>query len=308
MLDNAAGIAQSLGLDPVKVADLFRQLVSESVRAQRVNKPKDLVGKTALVVGGSGRMGRWACRFFSNRGAKIQVFDSRGEVDGYENVTTLADNAKKADIVIVTSPLGMAPEDLKAVIESGPDGLVFDLCSIKSHIAGLLREANVRGIRIASIHPMFGPGASSPRGRNVLICDFGSDDASKETYDLFASWGARTIMIELDEHDRLMTYVLGLSHLTSLLFAESARRSGEKISGLKEVQGPTFERLATVAIEVAGESRRVYHDIEFLNPNTKQLIAVMEDALKELRGASLDPNPKAFGKLMDTDREYMEAE
>ena len=308
VLDHASELAQSLGLDPTRVTELFKQMISESARAQRAVKTGDLAGKSALVVGGSGRMGRWACRLLSNRGATVKAFDSRGEVVGYETVPNIADHAKKADIVVIASPLGAVPNDLKAVLDCGPDGLVFDVCSVKSHIAGLLREANVRGIRIASIHPMFGPSAPSPRGRTVLVCDFGSDDASKETYNLFSSWGARTIMIELDEHDRLMAYVLGLSHLSSLMFAGSARRSGEKVSGLREVQGPTFEKLATLSREVVGESRRVYHDIQFLNPNTRQMIAAMEEAFKELRSASLDPNPKAFAKLIDADREYLEAE
>jgi chorismate mutase/prephenate dehydrogenase len=308
ILDHVADLAQPLGLDPTKTRELFRQMISESVRKQRVAKPADLKGKTVLVVGGSGRMGTWLCRFLSNRGAAVKVFDPRGELDGYENVTSLAVHAKKSDIVVIASPLGTVAEDLKAVVDSGPDGLVFDVCSIKSHIVGLLRDANIRGIRISSIHPMFGPSAPSPRGRNVLICDFGSDDANKETYNLFSSWGARTIMIELDEHDRLMAYVLGLSHMTALLFAGSARRSGEKIAGLREIQGPTFEKLASISREVASESRRVYHDIQSLNPNSRQMIAAMEDAFRELRSAALDPAPKMFSRIVDSDKEYMEAE
>ncbi len=308
VLDRIADLAQSLGMDSTRTRELFRQMISESVKSQRVAKPKDLEGRKVLIVGGAGRMGRWACRFLSNRGATVRVYDPRGEIDGYENVASLQDHAKKADIVVIASPLGAVPDDLKAVVECGPDGLVFDVSSIKSHIAPFLRDANVRGIKIASIHPMFGPGAPSPRGRNVLICDFGSDDANKETYDLFSSWGARTIMIELDEHDRLMAYVLGLSHLTSFLFAGSARRSGEKVAGLREVQGPTFEKLVSISREAVNESRRVYHDIQSLNPNSKQMIAAVEDAFRELKAAALDPDPKRFAKIVDADREYMEAE
>jgi len=308
VLDHVAEFAESFDLDPVKTKELFREMISESVRTQRVTKPVDLDGKSVLVVGGTGRMGRWACRFLSNRGAALKVYDARGELDGYENVPSLAGYAKKADIVVITSPLGVVAEDLRAVIDSGPDGLVFDISSIKSHIVGVLREANERGIRIASVHPMFGPSAPSPKGRNVLVCDFGSDDANKETYSLFTSWGARTIMIELDEHDRLMAYVLGLSHLTSLLFAGTARRSGEKMAGLREVQGPTFDRLSSISREVSAESRRIYHDIQSLNPNSRQMIAAMEDAFRELKTAVLDPDPKRFAKIVDANREYMEAE
>ena len=308
ILDHISDLAGSLGIDPAKTSELFRQMISESVRNQRAAQPSDLDGKTVLVVGGSGRMGRWACRFLSNRGASIKVIDPRGELDGYENVTSLPEHAKKADIVVIASPLGTIADDLKAVIEAGPDGLVFDVSSIKSHIVGFLREANLRGIRIASIHPMFGPTAPSPKGRNVLICDFGSDDASKEVYELFSSWGARTIMIELDEHDRLMAYILGLAHLSALMFAGTARRSGEKMAGLREVQGPTFDKLSSVSREVASESRRVYHDIQSLNPNSRQMIAAMEDAFRELKIAALDPDPKRFAKIVDADREYMEAE
>jgi len=308
VLDRVGDLSGSLGLDPDQTRELFRQIISESVRTQRTARPKDLDGKSVLVVGGSGRMGRWTCRFFSSRGATVRVFDPRGELDGYENIGSLPEHAKRSDFVVIAGALGVAPEHLRSVIDCGPDGLVFDVCSIKSHIAPLLREANMKGIRIASIHPMFGPSAPSPKGRNVLICDFGSEDANKEIYELFSSWGARTLIVELDEHDRLMAYVLGLAHLTSLLFAGAARKSGEKIAGLREVQGPTFEKLAAVSKEVASESRRVYHDIQLLNPNSKQMIAAAEDALRELKSAALDPDPKRFSKIVDADKEFMEAE
>jgi chorismate mutase/prephenate dehydrogenase len=115
-------------------------------------------------------------------------------------------------------------------------------------------------------------------------------------------------MVELEEHDRLMAYVLGLAHMSSLLVVGAARRSGEKVAGLREVQGPTFDKLTSISKEVVNESKRVYHDIQALNPNSKQMISAMEEAFRELKSAALDPDPKRFARIMDVDKEYMEAE
>jgi chorismate mutase/prephenate dehydrogenase len=153
---------------------------------------------------------------------------------------------------------------------------------------------------------MFGPSAASPNRRNVVICQCGSDAADKAAAKLFGSSGANVVMLGLDEHDRLMAYALGLPHLCTLTFAMVADSSGTDISSLKSVQGPSFERCSRIAAELSNESRRVYHDIQLLNPHSRRLMTGFERAVKELRNAALAEDPESFRKIMDRCKMFAE--
>lgn len=300
--------ARALGLPNTMGEALAGTLISDSVRIQKSKKTKQLATKKAVVVGGAGRMGEWTCRFLSNRGADVVVWDPRGKLKGYSNIRSLIPAATEADIVVVASPLGACPSDLREVLEASPGGLVFDLCSVKSHLGAELRGAADEGMLVCSVHPMFGPGAPSPEGRNVLICDCGSEQAVDLAYVLFSGAGAHVSMLSLERHDELMAYILGLSHLCVLLFAETLGESGIGLSEFSRAQGPSFERLVHMARELSIESRRVYHDIQALNPNTREVVSAMETALNNLKRASLDNDPEKFRAIMDSGKKYLEVD
>jgi prephenate dehydrogenase/chorismate mutase len=299
-----AGRAMGVGADAA--SRIARCLISESVRTQSQTASDALKGERALVAGGSGRMGAWMCGFLSNRGADVRIWDPRGTLRGYKSERTLSDFARKADLMVLASPLGACPEELDMIVDLAPEGVVFDICSVKSHIAGRLRKAAKDGVLVTSAHPMFGPGVASPKGRNVLVCGCGCAKADRLVSGIFSSAGASVSRVRLERHDALMAYVLGLSHLCVLLFAVSARRSGIKAEELRRAQGPSFKKLSRMAHELSNESRRVYHDIQSLNPNTRGMVESMEAALADLREAALVDEPTRFGKIMDSNRDYLE--
>ena len=300
--------ARALGLPDAMAGDLAGMLISDSVRVQKSKKTKQLATKKAVVVGGAGRMGQWTCRFLSDRGADVVVWDPRGRLNGYSNIRSLIPAVPEADIVVIASPLGACPSDLRAVLDASPGGLVFDLCSVKSHLAADLRGAADEGALVCSVHPMFGPSVPSPAGRNVLVCDCGSERAMDLAYVMFSGAGAHVSMLSLERHDELMAYVLGLSHLCILLFAKTLDESGIGLSEFSRAQGPSFDRLTRMARELSGESRRVYHDIQALNPNTRDVISAMETALKDLKRASLDSSPEKFRSIMDSGGKFLEVD
>jgi chorismate mutase/prephenate dehydrogenase len=294
------------GVDRALAQKMARLLIEDSVRVQKIRKTKGLAARRGLVIGGSGRMGGWTCRFLSDRGARVSIWDPRGRLDGYDDVKSIEQGAKGADIIVVASPLGACSDDLDKVIEARPTGLVFDLCSVKAHISGQLRKAARGGLKITSIHPMFGPVVPSPKGQNVLVCGCGCAEADDEVSRIFSSAGANVSKVSLEKHDELMAYVLGLSHLCTLLFASTLERSGIRLAELDAVQGPSFKRLSSMASELSHESKRVYHDIQALNPHTRHLISAMETVLRDVKRASLDNDHSGFSKIMEADRRYFE--
>jgi chorismate mutase/prephenate dehydrogenase len=298
--------ARSKGSDPdiaVKIAEL---LIFDSIVIQSRKTRKDLAGKNALVVGGSGRMGAWICRRLSNRGATVKVWDPRGRLEGYENVKALGSAVRGSDITVIASPLGTAPAELRLVLKANPEGLVFDVCSVKSHIAKQLRAAARSGVKVASVHPMFGPNVPTPKGRNVIVCDCGNAEGVTLAAKLFSGAGANVVRVPLEKHDELMAYVLGLSHLSLLLFASTLADSGKSLDALRDAQGPSFERMLAASRELSRESVRVYHDIQALNPNTRPMFAKFVNSVKFLKMASIQKDPARFRKLMESNRKYLE--
>ncbi len=306
VVDKMAALACSLGGDRKLAKEAARLLIAEAVAVQREEPELPLEGAKALVVGGSGSMGAWTCRFLSNRGAKVKVWDPRGRLGGYSNARLLAPAVSESDIIFIASPLGLASEELRMVLDEGPEGLVIEICSVKSHIAAQLRQAAASGYRVASVHPMFGPRAPSPKGLNVVVCDCGCREATGRAKRLFSDAGADIAELYLEEHDRMMSYILGLSHLTALTFATTLASSGRRTSELREVQGTSFARLADIAQEVSAESRRVYHDIQCLNPHTREMVEAAEHALKELKEAALATDHDRFISSMESARRQME--
>lgn len=298
--------ARALDVDERLAGQIARLLIADAVRVQRAAHPMPVKGKETLVIGGAGRMGEWMCRFLSNRGASVKVWDPRGRLSGHVNVHTLDPYARIADIVVVASPLGVCPEELQAAIECRPTGVVFDLCSIKTHIAGILRRAAADGIKVTSVHPMFGPRVANPQGLNVLVCDVGSKAATQFARRLFAGAGARVTELYLEEHDRLMAYVLGLPHSCGLLFGGTLARSDTASEVFRKIQGTSFSKLAALSKEISLESKRIYHDIQSLNPNTKQMMESMEVTLKEIRSAAADTDPVRFANIMESIKAYLE--
>ena len=298
--------AAKAGLSAGTGRAIAKALMADGVSSQKEKTPLPLKGRRALVVGGSGKMGEWTCRFLSCRGAEVTVWDPRGKLKGYRNVTEI-DRAKDADIVVVASPLGVARDELAKVIEAAPKGLVFDLCSVKAHIAQTLCNAAADGMTVTSVHPMFGPRAPSPEGLNVLVCGCGSAKADRMAEALFSEAGAKVSKLTLTEHDELMAYALAMPHITALLFGGTLAESGRSMAELSPAGGTSYARLLAIAKEVSGESKRVYHDIQSLNPNTRGAIEAVERVLSELKDAALDGEPQAFGRIMEKQRKYLEA-
>lgn len=295
--------ARALGLDERMATTIATTIIEEAVRTQLEQDVRHLQGKKVVVIG-AGRMGAWTARFASNRGAAVSVHDPRGTLDGYDNLQSPEQGAGDADFVIVASPLGTAKEDLRALFSAKPSGIVFDLCSVKSYLKDFLREGVANGFKVTSVHPMFGPGAITPRGKNVLVCSCGCKEADVAARQLFENEGAIVTEVPMDDHDRLIAHVLGAPHICALVFGRAVSKSGLSSKDLATAYGPSFATLCALAKGISNESRRVYHDIQKLNPHTAEAIRSIEQALDELRNASLDEDPAGFARIMDDERDF----
>lgn len=289
--------------------DLARLLIEESVRVQdATDRPAVDEGRRVLVVGGAGRMGSWLCRYFRGQGERVAVNDIAGPLDGFPFAADLEGAAQDAEVIALATPISAAASVLRDLIKADPDGLVFDVCSLKAPIRMELEQAAADGMAVTSVHPLFGPSVGSLAGRNILFCDCGNRGALDRAMDVFRGTGANLHEASLDRHDALMARILGLSHATNILFFNALARGPFAANELELASSTTFERQVAAARSVAGENPDLYFEIQALNPHTEAVLRDLEASLADLREAVLRGDADAFRSLMDTGRRFFGGE
>jgi chorismate mutase/prephenate dehydrogenase len=156
------------------------------------------------------------------------------------------------------------------------------------------------------VHPMFGPDTTLLSGRHVIFIDLGDADALEEARGLFTSTMADLVVMSLDEHDRLIAYVLGLSHALNIAFFTALAGSGEAAPRLARMSSTTFDAQLDVATRVAAESPELYYEIQSLNAYGEDSLQALHGAVEQLHRAVRERDAAAFTELMQRGREYLQ--
>ncbi|MEO8671704.1 MAG: bifunctional chorismate mutase/prephenate dehydrogenase [Tahibacter sp.] len=308
VLDNVRQHARDEGIDPELAAGLMELLIAASLTRQEKDTVRALSqgeGKHALVIGGNGRMGGWFARFLDAQGYAVEIADPAGAPEGFAHRARWDDGMLDQDLIVVATPLRAAARILTALAEQRPAGVVFDLGSIKTPLREPLRALQRAGVRVTSIHPMFGPNAQVLAGRHVVLVDVGDREALETVRGLFASTTAVAVEMDLDEHDRLIALVLGLSHALNIAFFSALAASGIAPERLKAVSSTTFSAQLAIAEGVAAENPQLYFEIQSLNEHNGMALAALDDAVHGLLAAVRNGDEAAFVNLMQRGREYL---
>jgi chorismate mutase/prephenate dehydrogenase len=187
-----------------------------------------------------------------------------------------------------------------------PRGLIFDLGSLKTPLRAGLDALVKAGCRVTSLHPMFGPDTQLLSGRHVIFIDLGDKAALQEAQELFAPTMAERVIMGLDEHDRLIAYVLGLSHALNIAFFTALADSGEAAPRLARLSSTTFDSQMDVASRVAAESPDLYFEIQSLNDYGTESLMALKEAVARLIAAVQSKDADAFTALMLRGRAYFD--
>ncbi len=292
------------GISESFAASLAQSLIDESVHRQEAVRLPERSPQRVLVVGGGGRMGRWLSRYLRARGHEVAVCDPSGPVDGLTFEPDLTTAVARADVVAISVPMSSAAAVLQEVADQHPGGLVFDICSIKAPVEKTLRSLGASGLRVASVHPLFGPSLWPLSSGAILFSDCGNAAAVVEAKRLFTESGAALTDVSLDHHDELMAFLLGLSHMSLLVFARAAADSPFDLDGLRRSAGTTFSRLSLAAAGLLADSPELLRDIQALNPHTPAVHRRLREALDDWQRASEDSDGKSFAVMLQQARDY----
>lgn len=298
VVDRYRGFALGNGMNPVYAEGVCRLLMQESVELQAsIPRPAE-ERRHIAIVGGYGKMGRWMADMLTRAGHRVDIIDPSAG-----NGLTVQD-AKWSDTVLVSIPISRTGEMLRKLDGiCRDDALIVDVASLKSPFIDTLRDLGSRR-RVCSIHPMFGPSAASMYNRNVVVCDCGSPDAVQDMASLLGNQGANVRTMPVEEHDRYMSYVLGLSHAVNIAFFTVLERSGISFGDMETVASTTFEKMMDTNQSVALEDPYLYYEIQHLNDTRGEMLKEFDSAVHDVVDAALSDDPRAFKELMDRGRMY----
>ena len=289
VLTRAREHAEACGVSPDVMEEIFHAIMRGSVERQhRVGvEARRRRGGRVLVLGGGGAMGGWFCGFLELVGHTVEAADPAwGPLDRapgrYRSLAEVPD-LDAYDFVVVAAPLARTGEVVDEVAARHPQGVVVEIASIKAAGEAALARAAAGGVTVSALHPMFGPGKSPYEPLTfVLACREEPERERRRIEPLLAHPYTRIVAVPFAHHDRLMGWLLGLAHLTGMLFGAALAGSGLDASELQACASTTFTRQAATSLSVLGEDPALYLDIQRLNPHRDEVYGATRAALDEL--------------------------
>lgn len=217
---------------------------------------------------------------WSNRDVTRLSALEKGIID--ECQPTPQDAVRKADLVIICTPVGVMPHVLETIAPHlKPGAIVTDVGSTKRSVVAAGEKFLNGGNPFIGSHPMAGSersgiGAADDRLFDDRLCILTPNERSDpkalvEVEEFWQDLGMRTTRLTPGEHDRLLADV---SHLPHLVAAAMVAIQEERAMS---VAGPGFKDSTRIAAGDAGMWRDIFMD------NKESVIRALDRLLAGLR-------------------------
>ncbi|MEE8496207.1 MAG: prephenate dehydrogenase/arogenate dehydrogenase family protein [Xanthomonadales bacterium] len=301
VIERGMARAESRGLPAAVAREVLETLIHHSLSKQEAHKLTQSAhgqGQRALVIGGLGRMGVWMSRYLDMVGYRVDVADPAVGDAPFNRVSDWEAVVDDYELIVIAVPLRPSNDILLRLAALRPKCLVFDIASLKGPMREGLDALHQSGCRVCSVHPMFGPDEIGLSGRHILFVDVGNREAVREARELFAHTAADCVELSLEEHDEVMAWVLGLSHLVNIAFASTLAQSGEAVPLLRKISSSTFNAQLEVATQVISENPHLYYEIQQGNDKTAEVTDHFRRVLDELVCAVAEGDESVFTNHM----------
>jgi prephenate dehydrogenase len=286
VIENFVTSAIGVGIHQGFARRIANLLIEESVEAQRSMLPKDSarsqIERVAII--GAGGMGSWFARFFKTRGYSVMISDRdrrKARLLASRIHVRLASNNVEAvrgsDIVVLATPANVTSNIINQILPSiAKNAILVEICAVKSAVIPALQLVEKRGVQVASIHPMFGPRASSLREKNVIIVRTGGRPGGSNRVKQLLE-GARLFAADPQVHDRQTAITLALPHFLNMTFAMTM--SGRSLAEIRRFAGRTFD-LQMLLAQTVGNEPQTTADILTMN---KEFRVILRDLQRNTR-------------------------
>jgi len=208
-------------------------------------------------------MGSWFAHFLATNGYRIIIWDKNkpaarklAKTHGFKFVGSQTQAAELADIILLATPTHITPAILKKIIPNIPKrALLVEISSIKEPIRKLIQTLTRRGVRILSIHPMFGPGARSLSGKAIVVIQEPARNlAAKNFLSAFKKHRVRIIRSNWQNHDRMMATTLAFVHMMNFAFINTLKQTNISLKEARGIGGTSFRLQLLLAEALFHES------------------------------------------------------
>jgi prephenate dehydrogenase len=227
--------------------------------------------KVAII--GTGAMGRWFARFAAkNLGETMIVSRDFAKAERVANelgvrAGTEEKVAAEADVVLVAVPIAVTPEIVKSLAKQmGEGALLADIASVKSDVVDAMRKLDA-DLELVSLHPLFGPGATSVKGKDFVAVPVRPGKRYAELKRRLVELGARVTEMKAEEHDRLMASVQCMTHFVLISYLAAFKSMGPE--RVKLVGTPMFATLQDFAKAISAGNSELYGELQVSNKYAK---------------------------------------
>ncbi len=269
--------------------------------------------RSAVVLGGSGAVGRMLAAELTGAGIRVTVADKTVSATGSATIAAdarrpgpaLHDVLAEADVVVMALPEDVACVAVAPVTAAmRHEALLVDTLSVKGGIVPMIEASTVA--EAVSVNPMFHPDLGL-RGRPIVVVPVRKSLRARAFLDVLSASGAQLTELTSAEHDGLMAAAQVVTHAAILSVGASLRALGTNFATLCAVAPPPhLTMLALLARLCAGEPS-VYHDIQAANPAAPAARQALVTSLTELDSLVADGTTAKFAQYLEDIRAHLGA-
>lgn len=274
VLNNIRKLAEQEKLLPEDVEKIYRQIIEASKNLQIRNSTDNLKGKNFAIIGGTGKMGSWIASYLKAEGANVTI-SGRDLSKIRELSSSIGVNATNVENAINTSKyivLAVPIDNFEQIAKQvspllHSQQIIIELSSIKKYIREIAK-LHFKNNTLLSIHPMFGPGASTISGHKIILTPESADERAlaQRAADYLNLKGAIPVILSVAEHDRLMSYALALAHFIGIVTADTM--NALDVKQIRKVAGTTCQALLNISEAVISEDPDFYCTLQMRLPET----------------------------------------
>jgi prephenate dehydrogenase len=266
------------------------------------------------IIGGSGKMGRLFADFLRKDGREV-VITGRNEEKlleaghqlGVEVTTDNAEAVRGVDYILLSVPIESFEEVVKQMsphIQSGH--VIIDITSTKVFPVDIMHK-HIKAGSVLGAHPLFGPGAGSLAKQNFVLTPTSDEEAAlaQKIKNYLETRYARVTLMTPQEHDEMMSLVLGLSHFIAIVSADTLLSSG-KLQPMEVAGSTTYKVLLILLESVLSEDPELYASIQMSLPKVTEFERLFETRAREWADLVEAKNRPEFVRRMKALKDKLE--
>ena len=148
-------------------------------------------------------------------------------------------------------------------------------------------------------HPLFGPGARSVANQNLVLTPTNDEERALATKvsKYLEDRGAKVTVMTPQEHDEMMSIILGLAHFIAIVSADTLLTAGA-LKSTEAIGSTTYKILLTLVESVLTEDPELYATLQMNLPRVPAIEKLFSKKAKEWTDLVANRNRQEFVQRM----------